>query len=194
MGCDNADVARLRQDFERFVSGDEKVHTFRLVSAPGTLIRDIYAVIFPGPRLPLFYLRFAIARLAQAVDLPALKTPLYRLIGVRIGRGVFISADVIIDPHFPELIEIGDHAIIGWGAKLFTHEWFAGTYRAGRITIGPGAMIGAFAVVRGGVTIGANADIGAMSVVVRDVPPGGRLVDRQLLRDAAAETKRPTHS
>ena len=182
MGSDRHYIAELRREFARFLESGGKVHTFRLASAPGTLIRDIYSVIFPGIRFPLFYARFTIARMAERIDLSVLKVPLYRLIGVRIGRGVFIAADVIIDPHFPELIEIGDYAIIGWGAKLFTHEWFDNTYRAGRITIGPGAMIGAYTVVRGGVEVGAGAKIGAMSIVHKDVPAGGKVINRSVLQ------------
>lgn len=182
MASDRQEIARLRAGFARFLASGDTVHRFRLRSEPQRLIRDIYSVIFPGPKLPLFYLRFAVARMAQACDLSVLKVPFYRLIGIRIGRGVFIAADVIIDPHFPELIEIGDYAIIGWGAKLFAHEWFDGTYRAGRISIGPGAMIGAYAVVRGGIEIGAGANIGAMSVVYKDVPPGGKVINRSVLR------------
>jgi acetyltransferase-like isoleucine patch superfamily enzyme len=182
MGCDQQEITRLRDGFARFLSGDDRVHRFTLRSEPSRLIRDIYSVIFSGIRLPLFYVRFTIARLAERIDLSAIKVPLYRLIGVRIGRGVFISADVIIDPHFPELIEIGDHAIIGWGAKLFTHEWFDHAYRAGRITVGTGVVIGAYAVVRGGVDIGSGANIGAMSVVYKDVPVGGKVINRGALR------------
>jgi acetyltransferase-like isoleucine patch superfamily enzyme len=182
MGCDRQEIRRLRDGFARFLAGGGRVHRFTLRSEPDRLIRDIYSVIFPGVRLPLFYVRFSIARMAERIDLSAIKVPLYRLIGIRVGRGAFIAADAVIDPHFPGLIEIGDHAIIGWGAKLFTHEWFDNTYRAGRIIIGPGAMIGAYTVVRGGVDVGAGANIGAMSIVHKDVPAGGKVINRDLLR------------
>lgn len=187
MSSDRPDIPVLRRDFAAFLRGGEKVHRFGLRSEPQSLIRDIYSVVFPGWRLPAFYLRFTLARLAERIDLSVVKVPLYRLLGVRIGRGAFLAADVILDPHFPELIEIGDHAIIGWGAKLFTHEWFGGIYRAGRIKVGRGAVIGAYAVLRGGVEIGDGAEVGAMSVVCRDVPPGVRLVNKELMQQVCVK-------
>ncbi|MBI3036976.1 hypothetical protein HYY73_04485 [Candidatus Woesearchaeota archaeon] len=52
-----------------------------------------------------------------------IKNSLYRLIGVKIGKNVSISNDCIIDTIFPELIMIDDNAIVGWGTKLYTHEF-----------------------------------------------------------------------
>jgi acetyltransferase-like isoleucine patch superfamily enzyme len=54
-----------------------------------------------------------------------LKNTLYkRLLGIKIGKDVAISPDVIFDPFFPELIKIGDHCSIGWGARIFAHEFW----------------------------------------------------------------------
>jgi len=175
-------LAEARRGFAEFLAGRDRIYTFIVNSPLEQRIRTIYSVIFPGARLWAFYLRFGLARLAQAADWSAIKVLLYKLIGVRIGRGAFISPDVIIDPHFPELIEIGEYAVLGWGAKIFTHECFADTYRAGRVSIGRGANIGAFTVVRGGVRIGERAEVGAMSVIVRDVPDGGRHIERGYIK------------
>jgi acetyltransferase-like isoleucine patch superfamily enzyme len=89
---------------------------------------------------------------------------------MKIGRGVFLSPDVILDPHFPELIEIQDYAIIGWGTHLFCHEYNGGTYRLGRIVVGRGAVIGGFSLIRGGVTIGEKAQVASTCIVYKDVP------------------------
>ncbi|UCD06897.1 MAG: acyltransferase [Candidatus Aenigmatarchaeota archaeon] len=98
-----------------------------------------------------------------------LKNHLYRLIGVTIGKNVSIANDAILDPIFPELIKIEDNAIIGWGTKLFTHEFTLDTFRIGSIILRKNSMIGEFSVARPGVTIGKNSMIAAMSFVNEDV-------------------------
>lgn len=101
-----------------------------------------------------------------------LKNSLYRLIGIKIGKGVSIANDVILDPIYPELIVIEDDAIVGWGTRIFTHEFTHTTARIGSVIIGRGALIGEFSVVRPGVTVGRKSLITAMSFVNRDVPDG----------------------
>ena len=133
-------------------------------------IRFIYSIIFPGWQKVRFYWRFFIARIAGFIDYSPIKVFLYRSIGIKIGRGAFISPGVVVDPHFPSLIEIGDYAIIGWGTQLFTHDFTGKKYFVGRIKIGRGAVIGGFSIVRGGVTIGENAAVAAACIVYKDVP------------------------
>jgi len=96
------------------------------------------------------------------------KNNLYRLIGAKIGKNVSISNDSIIDPMFPELIKIEDNVIVGWGAKLFTHEFTLDTFRVGSIII-KNSMIGECSVVRPGITMGKNSTIAAMSFVNEDI-------------------------
>ena len=81
-------------------------------------------------------------------------------------------------------IRVGDRAMIASGVQLCTashpirpserlldaRPTFFRTY-AQPIVVGPGAWIGARAVVLPGVTIGENAVVGASSVVTKDVPP-----------------------
>ena len=45
----------------------------------------------------------------------SLKNNLYRAMGVKIGKDVVISPDVVLDPVFPELITVEDGVILGWG-------------------------------------------------------------------------------
>jgi acetyltransferase-like isoleucine patch superfamily enzyme len=96
----------------------------------------------------------------------------YRLLGARIGRGVFISPDVGLDLMFPELIDLEDDCFLGLGCHVVSHEYTATSLRLGRVRIGTGAVIGAFSTVRSGVTVGAGATVGFNSYVNRDVPPG----------------------
>lgn len=166
-----------------FLASARRRHEFSISCPVEIRISYIYRVIFPGLALFRFYARFLVARAAQLCDFAPLKRWLYRLIGVNVGKGAFISPDAFIDPHFPSLITIGDHAIIGWGARLFTHEFDGVKYTMGRIDIGKGAVIGAFTVVKGGVSVGEGAMVHAAGIVLRDVPAGARYGPVATLRE-----------
>lgn len=119
-----------------------------------------------------FARRGLIAWLASKLPTSAVKVFLYRRLGAKIGRNVYIGPDAMLDPMYPELIELADDAFLGMGCRLFTHEHTATHFRIGRVRVGPGSVIGAQATVRSGVTIGAKATIGMLSFVNRDVPDG----------------------
>lgn len=105
-----------------------------------------------------------------------LKNWLYRLIGVRVGRNASVGLGAVIDVFWPELIEIGDNAIIGFNATLLAHEFLVREWRTGPVRIGANAMIGANATILAGVTVGEGAVVSAMSLVNADVPPGAKVV------------------
>lgn len=153
-----------------FFKGSEKSLELEMDFPVEQRIRLIYSIILPGVRKYLFYLRFIVARIAHSIDHTAVKVALYRMIGMKIGKGVFLSPEVVLDPHYPELIEIGDYAIIGWGTSLFCHDYDGKIYRVGRIKIGKGAVIGGFSVIRSGVTIGENAQVASTCIVYKDIP------------------------
>ena len=98
-----------------------------------------------------------------------IKNHLYRMLGVKIGKNVSIANDSILDPIFPELIVIGDNVTIGWGSKLYTHEFTQHVARIGSIIFKKNSMLGEWSVVRPGVTVGENSLIAAMSFVNEDV-------------------------
>lgn len=184
-------MLNTRGAFQAFLADpDKKVFQFEITCPIEERIRFIYSVIFPGLGKYRFFWNFFLARMARFVDISAVKVFLYRRIGVRIGRGVFISPDVIIDPHFPSLITIGDHAILGWGAHIFPHDFDGTKYRAGRIAIGRGAVIGGFATIRGGVAIGENASVASLSIVIKDVPKNYLVDSVVLFSKALTETYR----
>lgn len=99
-----------------------------------------------------------------------IKNYLYRGIGAKIGKNVAIANDCIIDTIFPELIRIDDGCIIGWGTRLYTHEFTHTTARIGSIHLEKNSMIGEWSVVRPGVVVGKNSLIAAMSFVNKDIP------------------------
>lgn len=174
MSMAGTELAQLAADsrarLAEFLTGDEMKFEFATPCPPQHRIGFIYSIVFPGLRKLRFYWNFLICRIARSIDYSPLKVCLYRVVGFRIGHGVFLSPDVILDPHFPQLVEIGDYAIIGWGTHLFTHEFDGGKYRIGRIRIGAGAVIGGFSIVRGGVAIGENARVASSCIVYKDVP------------------------
>ena len=116
--------------------------------------------------------RSAAMKIIGWMPLSPLKVFFYRLLGVRIGRDVFIAPGVFIDPLFPWLIELEDGCLLGIGCRLFTHEYTATAFRVGRVRVGKGAVVGAYATVRSGVSIGDKATVGFNSYVNKDVAAG----------------------
>jgi len=162
-------IVQQRQKLANFFSSDEKVTDFMVECELKDRIRYIYAVLFPKMKRLQFYFRFFLSRVAYYIDYSPIKVFIYRILGVKIGKGVFISPEVTIDVHFPKLISIDDYVILGYGVKIFVHDFYESKYRIGRIHIGKGAVIGAYSMLGAGVTIGNMVNIRARSVVGRDV-------------------------
>ena len=137
----------------------------------------------PGPRNSLrswtdakhpLRVAFNYAFIVAARHSPSLrlKSWLLRRIGVDVGTGVSWGLESTPDVFWPELITVGDDAIVGYDATLLCHEFLQDEYRTGEVRVGERAMIGAGAVVLPGVEIGAGAQVAANSLVAEDVPPG----------------------
>ncbi len=119
----------------------------------------------------------------------SVKNAMYRLVGIKVGKNVAISYRVMFDALFPELIEIGDNTIIGYGCLLIAHEFLISEMRLGKVKIGRNVLIGANSTVLAGVTIGDNATVSAMSLVNDNVPAGafvGGVPVRNLKKKPAA--------
>ncbi len=119
-----------------------------------------------------FYFKATLLLTALKLPFNSPKVALLRWLGARVGRNVFISTDVWIDPAFPELLTIEDNVMVGVGAKIALHQFDPGHFTAGRVVIRKGAVIGGFAIVGHGVEIGEGAVVAAGAVVGRDVPAG----------------------
>lgn len=95
-----------------------------------------------------------------------LRVTLNRWRGVKIGKGVWIGYDAIIETAYPHLVSMGDEVSIGIGAMIIAH------HRELRgVKIEDGASVGPGAIVMPGVTVGKGAIITAGSVVTKSVPP-----------------------
>lgn len=105
---------------------------------------------------------------------------LHRIRGVRIAHPhrVRITANVVIDSLYPELVEIEDDVFLTRGVVIVAHltptpflRQFIGGTEFGKIRIGRGAYIGVNAIILPGVTVGEGCIVGAGSVVTKNVPP-----------------------
>ena len=95
----------------------------------------------------------------------SLRVRLHRWRGVRIGEGVWIGYDSILETSRPHLISIGRNSIISVRVMLIAH--FRG---AEGITIEDDVFVGPGAIVLPNVTIGHGAVVTAGSVVSSSVP------------------------
>ncbi len=111
-----------------------------------------------------------------------LRPKLMRKMGCHVGKDVFVGDHVRIDQGHANLIYIDDRAHITGGCRLLCHQrdlrgYRKGDdaaklpYRLGEIHIGKGVMIGMESLIMPGVTIGDGAIIGAYSLVTKDIPP-----------------------
>jgi maltose O-acetyltransferase len=99
----------------------------------------------------------------------------YRLLGVKIGKNVFISHKAKIDTSYPDSIEIGDGCYITYEAMIIAHDHsvyrhVAGDDGRGKVILERNVFLGSRAVVLRNVRIGENSIIAAGAVVTEDIP------------------------
>ncbi|MEN3004004.1 acyltransferase [Dehalobacterium formicoaceticum] len=115
-------------------------------------------------------LNFLIIQFCRYSPSLKLKNPLYRILGMKVGKNVSFGLMAMMDVFFPQMITIGENSILGYNCTLLCHEFLIHEYRTGPIVIGKDAMIGANATILPGVTIGDRAVVGAGAVVAANVP------------------------
>lgn len=109
---------------------------------------------------------------------PTTRAALHRLRGVKVGKNVFIGAEVFIDDAEPEAVAIEDDVVILVRSTLLGHAYYPHRFRPWieeaknrrGIVIRKGAYLGACVTVLPGVEIGEGAMVAAGSVVTQDVP------------------------
>ena len=122
----------------------------------------------------LYYFRWwFVRRFMDVIATPYLSgTPMirgyYRLLGARIGKRAFIGR-VQLDA--PDLVTIGDDAIVSDYAMLATTSVERGLLRIGSATIGKGAFLGSMSVLGRGAALGDGAVLEDLSAI-----PAGCLI------------------
>lgn len=107
--------------------------------------------------------------------IPGLRIFLYRLIGIKMGKDVFVGLDCYLDDEVPWLIRIEDNVIISFRVTMVAHDDSKGKVSA-PIIIRKGAFIGTGAIILMGVEIGENAVVGAGSIVTKNVENGETVI------------------
>jgi maltose O-acetyltransferase len=98
--------------------------------------------------------------------------------GGKVGNGVFIGDEVIIDYDYSFLLEIGDGAVISSRCIIELHDSCIpnakgnGKTKIGKVIISDRVYIGVNSVLLPGIEIGPSAIIGACSLVNRNIPGG----------------------
>jgi acetyltransferase-like isoleucine patch superfamily enzyme len=114
---------------------------------------------------------------------------LWSIMGAKIGKSVYIGAEVWIDIGNTYLINIEDGVHIANRCFLLCHqrdfsEYFVGDIYADLpylrlpITLKKGCLLGSGVTVLPGVTIGEGAIIGAGSIVTKDIPDWSLAIGR----------------
>lgn len=110
-----------------------------------------------------------------------IRPSLWRLIGAKVGKNVFIGYGVYLDVGGADRITIGDNVLIAAQCLLLAHKRdltnYNGTelqrelgFKDYKIEIKDNASIGMRTLVLPGTIIGKNSVIGAASVVSKNVP------------------------
>ncbi len=96
----------------------------------------------------------------------------FRMMGMRVGKGVMINSSNISDP---ALITIDDHAIVGGSATIIGHYGQKGVLILAPVHIKKGAMVGLKATVMGDVVIGEGVIVPPDKILL----PKTRLADNE---------------
>ena len=112
--------------------------------------------------------------IARYMLIPSIRNFLYRSMGIKIGKNVFIGIETFIDDEAPGLITIEENVVIAFRSTIVAHDDTSKTVAP--INIRKGAYIGTGAIITMGVEIGQNATVGAGAVVTKDVAAGDTVV------------------
>jgi len=158
--------------FEQFLAARSEARVFSHPTCHPSKPTGFCPCDGPGLATLWFYAKAWMLLTTLKLAWNAPKLAMLRGCRAKVGRGVFISTDVWVDPAFPQLLTIEDDVMIGVGVKIALHEFRPGEFRAGRVRIRKGAIIGGFALIGHGVEIGEGAVVAGGAAVGRDVPPG----------------------
>jgi hypothetical protein len=103
----------------------------------------------------------------------------YRLMGMKIGKGVHINTTNISDP---AMIELGDYVTIGGSVHIIGHYASKGFLIVDKVRIKDRATVGLKATIMGNVEIGECAAIGPHEVILPKsrIPAGRKPFDKDI--------------
>jgi len=101
---------------------------------------------------------------ARAVAGTPLLNIWFRLMGARIGRGVWCETYWLPEP---DLVDLGDGATVNQGSVVQTHLFHDRMLSLDRVTVRRGATLGPNSVILPAATLGRHATVGPVSLVMR---------------------------
>ena len=141
------------------------------------VIKRVYTTYRDG-----FLLKYVMHSWLLSPILPRKVRPwVLKKIGCHVGKDIFVGDSVKIDAGHADMIYIEDHAHIAGGTRLLCHQrdlrdykvgddYAKLPYRLGEIHLKKGSLVGMESFVMPGVTIGEGAIVGAFSLVTHDIP------------------------
>ncbi|MFC5720678.1 Pls/PosA family non-ribosomal peptide synthetase [Streptomyces gamaensis] len=198
-------------DWRLFIPVDAAWFVLGTGLLPVLAARLLLAGVTPGwyPLWGRTYLRFwlygkvlALSPAALLAGSPLLP-PYLRLLGARIGHGCHLA----VPPAVPALVELGDGASTGYGARLQPFTVDSGWLRLATVRLGAGSYLGTNSLVLPGARLGDGAAVGDQSLVPADrtvpdgaywagspaAPAGGRPALLTELEAAPDEGRWPAH-
>lgn len=123
--------------------------------------------------------RAVIAIMANLCPWTDTRSSLYRLYGIRVGRGVFIGEGVVLDRLHPEAIAIGDRTAIGARTIITAHQIIPTEtdlrkiypYKVLPVVVENDVWIMPGVIIAPGTRIGHHSVIATGAVVHKDVKP-----------------------
>ena len=95
--------------------------------------------------------------ISSYAGLPEVKAYHLKSMGAKLGSKIYLSSSNVVDPYFPELVDIGDNVVMGLGASIFCHEFIDGELFVGEVKIGKNCLVGFGSIVLPGTQMGDNS-------------------------------------
>ncbi|MFX0188022.1 MAG: acyltransferase [Candidatus Hodarchaeota archaeon] len=108
-------------------------------------------------KISMWRIKDALNIISSYVGLPEIKAHHLKSMGAKLGSKVYLSSSNVVDPYFPELVDIGDNVVMGMGASIFCHECIDGELYVGEVKIGKNCLIGFGSIVLPGTQMGDNS-------------------------------------
>lgn len=136
-------------------------------------LEGIYENSLAKPLLAIFFNKFIFAIQKKMVPCH-FKNWLLSLTGLKVGYDACIPHNITFDPYFPELIDIGQGAIIGGESTLLAHTVQNGRLTLGRVEIAPRTLVGGLSLLLPGSRVSKNSIL-ALSSRLNEVVPEGEI-------------------